>query len=79
MKLHPEHKHMDVQDLELSVPGPWIPSDDEATTIMGAVSKLSKIKELNIKNLIALRLAFLGFIRIHEMVQINVNVLMEDC
>ena len=27
---------MDVQDLELSVPGPWIPSDDEATTIMGA-------------------------------------------
>ena len=63
---------------EPPVPDPWIPSDDEAMALMNAASKLSRRKEINLRNSIIAYLAFFGGIRVGEMVQINVNDLMDN-
>ena len=64
---------------EPPVPDPWIPSDDEAMTLLNAASKLSKRKEVNLRNSIIAYIAFFGGARVGEIVQINVNDVMGHC
>jgi integrase len=59
-------------------PDPWIPTNDEAESILRAAAHSSARKEMYLRNLSLARIAFFGGLRVGEIIQLNLDDLLDN-